>query len=90
MSNLALAQKMTSLDLNQPEIKKQVAERMVDLRVCTQSLTTVQEAYNECATNQHGELQFWQTPGFMIGGFVVTVGATTALICLTHFMGACL
>jgi hypothetical protein len=90
LSESSWAQKMTNLDLNQPEIKNQIAQKMTDLKVCTQNVQTIQAAYNECASNQHGELQFWQTPGFVVGGFVVTVGATTAILCLTHFMGACL
>lgn len=82
-------QNLTSLDLNSPEIKKQIANKFVDLEVCQQSEKTLQAAYTDCASNRHGELEFWQTPGFVIGGFVVTASLTAGIICLTHFMGAC-
>jgi hypothetical protein len=79
----------TNLDLNSPVIKKQIAEKMIDLQVCTQSKNTLQSAYDECALDTHGPLQFWQTPSFIVGGFVVTVTATIGVVCLTHFLGAC-
>jgi hypothetical protein len=84
-----MAQNMTSIDLNQPEIKRQVADQMINCRVAEENNVMLQAAYNDCASNQHGEIQFWQTPGFLIGGFFVTAGGTAVLICVTHFMGAC-
>lgn len=88
-SQIALAQKTTSLDLNNPEIQRQIADELVDLEVCQKSLDTTTRAYNDCAQDTHGALGFWQTPEFVIGGFVVTVSATAGIICLLHVMGAC-
>jgi hypothetical protein len=89
-SRSSLAQTVpTNLDLNNPQIKKQIANTFTDLKVCQQDKLTLLDAYNDCANDTHGELQFWQTPTFVIGGFLVTISTTTAVICLTHFMGAC-
>lgn len=88
-SRSSWAQSVTSLDLNSPDVKHQIAQKMIDLQVCTQSNKTLQSAYNECALDTHGPLQFWQTPTFVVGGFVVTVTVTVGVVCLTHFLGAC-
>lgn len=78
-----------NLDLNSPNVKHQIANAITDLRVCNQTLLDTTTAYVECSTNTHGSLQFWQTPSFVIGGFVVTASVSAAVICLSHLMGAC-
>lgn len=78
-----------NLDLTDPGVEEFVAEKLVDLKVCQQSLTTTTQAYNSCADKHSNGPAFWQTPTFVIGGFVITVSATAALMCLTHVMGAC-
>lgn len=66
-----------------------MSSKLIDLQVCQKNLTTTQEAYDDCALDDHPPLQFWQSPTFMIGGFAVTVSVTATLICVTHFLGAC-
>lgn len=84
-----LAQGTTSLNLNDPKVQHEISGKLIDLQVCQKNLTTTEAAYEDCALDDHPPLQFWQSPTFMIGGFVVTVSATATLICLTHFLGAC-
>jgi hypothetical protein len=77
-----------SLDLNDPATEELIAEKFVDLRVCNLSLKTTTDAYNTCAA-KHTAPAFWQTPTFLIGGFIISVSATAAVLCATHLMGAC-
>jgi hypothetical protein len=78
-----------SLDLNAPEIKEEVANKLLDLQICERGFATMNAAYNDCALNTHGPLQFWQKPSFVIGEFVFTFSATILLMCLTHLAGTC-
>lgn len=77
-----------SLDLNDPATEELIAAKFTELKVCEQSFKTMSNAYNSCAAT-HSAPAFWQTPTFLIGGFVVTVSATAVALCLTHAMGAC-
>lgn len=68
----------------------EIAGKLVDLQVCEAQRSDLKTAYTNCSSNTHGGLSFWQTPTFVAGEFVVTVGVTAAVICVTHVMGACL
>jgi hypothetical protein len=81
-----LAQNPVTLDLNSPMTKHQIAQKMIDLQVCTQQKQDLQASYDDCAYTSHAEP--W-TPEFLIGGVVVTMALTTVVICLTHVLGAC-
>lgn len=88
-STKSLGQQNPSLDLNLPSVKHEIAQKLIDLKICEVDLKTTTDAYNDCAKNNHGTFSFWQTPAFIAGEFVISVSFTTAFICITHFMGAC-
>lgn len=87
-SSTTLLAENLNLDLNSPSVKQEIANKFIDLSVCTSNLNSALTGYSECAAS-HRPPQFWQEPTVIIGGFVVTVALTAALICVTHFTGAC-
>ena len=78
----------TSLDLTNPQLKHQIANEMENLHICQETVLDTNTALLECRAD-HRSPQFWQTPGFVIGEFVVTASATALVLCLTHTLGMC-
>lgn len=76
-------------DLNSPENKHNFAELIKDNQLCHLNLDTTTKAYQKCSSEMAPPLEFWQTPTFVVGEFVVTIGMTAMVLCLTHAMGAC-
>lgn len=66
---------------------KNLVKYVKNCQVNELDLTDCQLALGEC-TRGRG-IQFWQEPTFVIGGYVVTIGVTAGIICLTHAFGAC-
>lgn len=46
-------------------------------------------AYDSLLQESHSPIQFWQTPEFVVGEFVITVGVAVTVICVSHALGAC-
>lgn len=51
-------------------------------------LDTKNKAYEELINEGHTNFQFWQEPGFVIGGFVVSFSLGAAFVG-THCFGMC-
>lgn len=66
---------------------KNLVKYVKNCQVQALDLTDCQLALDECVKGRG--LQFWQEPQFIIGGYVVTIGVTAAVICITHAFGAC-
>lgn len=69
--------------------RSEVAQRLINGAICEKNLVDAHLALDECVVAGHSDIQFWQQPAFVIGGFTVSIGLTMALVCLTHAMGAC-
>jgi hypothetical protein len=76
------------LNLSDPQVKHDVAQKLIDLKVCSANNVTLQNAYNDCANNKHGAVQFWQKPEFVLAGFTVSFGVG-ALFAASHCFGLC-
>lgn len=84
MSFTSLAKAQVTL---QPTEAHNLAEQLKQGEICKGDLALTKSAYEGCKS-LHNPVQFWQTPGFLIGDFVVGF-STGAILCATHLFGIC-
>lgn len=88
MSSTNLLAQTQTLNLN-PDLKHNIAEKLIEGQICKVQLANTQSAYGKCVDDHHPNTQWWQKPEVEIAGVTVTIAVTTILICVTHAMGAC-
>ena len=71
-----------------PKAQHEIANKLIDGKVCEMELTNTQEAYKKCVDDTHPDSSFWAKPEVEIGGGMV-LSLLGFVFGFTRCFGAC-